>query len=160
MNHKAFTRKEPSIPADRNRTLTQIEPSMPKQSPPPPVFSCSSLFKSAFDFYPREWNFPSEWRLWNSFPKHLAFDLFTHVTFMFLSSPLAHPPTYPCSQPISDHYPTTDDHYPTTDDHYFKVIWSNQGPLYRSYKYRYIYKYSCSYISMYKYICIYMRRVG
>ena len=38
---------------------------------------------SAFDFYPREWGFPFEWRLCDSFSKHLAFDLFTHVPFMF-----------------------------------------------------------------------------
>ena len=31
MNRKAFTRKENPIPADKNQTLTQIEPSMPKQ---------------------------------------------------------------------------------------------------------------------------------
>ena len=31
MNRKAFTRKEYLIPADKNKTLTQIEPSMPKQ---------------------------------------------------------------------------------------------------------------------------------
>ena len=31
MNLKAFTRKENPILADKNQTLTQIEPSMPKQ---------------------------------------------------------------------------------------------------------------------------------
>ena len=31
MNLKAFTRKEIPVPADKNQTLAQIQPSMPKQ---------------------------------------------------------------------------------------------------------------------------------
>ena len=38
MNLKAFTRKESPIPADKNLRLTQIEPSMPKQSDIQPVW--------------------------------------------------------------------------------------------------------------------------
>ena len=97
MNLKAFTRKDNPIAADKNQTLTKMERNMRKHGGRrraearrrPLVLAWKALFVSAFDFYPREWGFPFEWRLWASFSKHLAFDLFTHVPFIILSCSLA-----------------------------------------------------------------------
>ena len=59
-------------------------------SAPPPLFSHVPLYLVSVRFLSRERGFPFEWRLWDSFSKHLAFDVCTHVPFMFLSCSLAH----------------------------------------------------------------------
>ena len=77
INLKAFTRntrKEPPIPADKNRTLTQIEPSMPKQvgggalwRAAAPLFShvplcCSQRLISIMDADTLAWS-RDEWKM-------------------------------------------------------------------------------------------------
>ena len=88
---------KPSL--ERRTPITQIKSSRPL------VLAWKALFLVGVWFYLRDWGSPFAWRLCDSFSKYVAFDLVTHVPFMFLS----------CS--LADHYPTTDDHYPTTDDH-------------------------------------------
>ena len=73
MNRKAFTRKENPIPADKNQTLTQIEPSMPKQR------GGGALSGGmGFSFRVKALRF-----IFEAFSIRLFYTCFLHVPFMF-----------------------------------------------------------------------------
>ena len=133
INLKAFARKETSIPADQNQTLTQIERNMRKQGgggalkrAAAPCFGMEGSI-CVFDFYLREWGFPFERKalrfIFKAFSIRFVYTCSLHVPFMFPCPPTlpptppthppTHRPTYPPTHPTHPPHSPTPPHPPT-----------------------------------------------